>query len=177
MAASAVGIIPSRDHLVGHQTSPRLQHRPEGHLAGFRVCYGNAVFLMVAGKANRPVGAELRGTGKRPWRGMAPGSRKDRGYFWVGAKGSGNIVLCESAIDAISCFQLHSTQLHSEYICISTAGRRASFRGAEVRRELVRGLSPVSGASSLMRRSLHTLSRGVANTLHKGADHWKSAPG
>ena len=31
----------------------------------------NAVFLLVAGKANRPVGAELRGTGTRPWRGLA----------------------------------------------------------------------------------------------------------
>lgn len=82
---------------------------------------GNAVFLMVAGKANRPIGAELRGTGRRVWRGMAPGSRKDAGYFWVGAKGSRTIVLCESAIDAISCFQLRR-----DYICISTAGVRAN---------------------------------------------------
>jgi hypothetical protein len=79
----------------------------------------NAVFLMVAGKANRPTGAELRGTGKRRWRGMAPGSRKDRGYFWVGAKGSRKIILCESAIDAISCFQLLG-----DCICISTSGAR-----------------------------------------------------
>jgi hypothetical protein len=80
----------------------------------------NAVFLMVVGKANRPIGAELRGTGKRPWRGMAPGSRKDRGYFWFGAKGSRRIVLCESAIDAISCFQLIG-----DCICISTSGARS----------------------------------------------------
>lgn len=80
----------------------------------------NAVFLMVAGKANRPIGAELRGTGKRAWRGMAPGSRKDRGYFWVGAKGARKIVLCESAIDAISCFQLLKDR-----ICISTSGARS----------------------------------------------------
>jgi len=80
----------------------------------------NAVFLMVVGKANRPIGAELRGTGNRPWRGMAPGSRKDRGYFWVGAKGSRRIILCESAIDAISCFQLLD-----DCICISTSGARA----------------------------------------------------
>jgi len=80
----------------------------------------NAVFLMVAGKANRPIGAELRGTGKLPWRGMAPGSRKDRGYFWVGAKGSCRIILCESAIDAISCFQLLG-----DCICISTSGARS----------------------------------------------------
>jgi hypothetical protein len=82
---------------------------------------GNTVFVMVAGKANRPVGAELRGTGQRIWRGMAPGTRKDRGYFWVGATGSRQIVLCESAIDAISCYQLQPDR-----ICISTAGVRAN---------------------------------------------------
>jgi hypothetical protein len=55
---------------------------------------GNAVFVLVAGKANRPVGAELRGTGPRVWRGMAPGTHKDLGYFWIGTAGSRNIVLC-----------------------------------------------------------------------------------
>jgi hypothetical protein len=85
---------------------------------------GNAVFLMVAGKANRPIGAELRGTGKRVWRGLARGTRKDAGYFWIGARGSKQIVLCESAIDAISCFQLHSTQFQTGCIGISTAGVR-----------------------------------------------------
>ncbi len=89
---------------------------------------GNAVFLMVAGKANRPIGAELRGTGQRVWRGLAAGTRKDAGYFWIGARSSEKLVLCESAIDAISCFQLHSLQLHvglpTECICISTAGVR-----------------------------------------------------
>jgi hypothetical protein len=87
---------------------------------------GNAVFLMVAGKANRPIGAELRGTGSRAWRGLAPGSCKDAGYFWVGVKGSQDIVLCESAIDAISCFQWHWAQLHTTCICISTAGARSN---------------------------------------------------
>jgi hypothetical protein len=84
---------------------------------------GNAVFLLLAGKANRPVGAELRGTGPRVWRGMAPGTRKDLGYFWIGTKGSKEIVLCESAIDAISCFQMHPQR-----ICISTSGVRADPR-------------------------------------------------
>ncbi|MFQ5472110.1 MAG: DUF3991 domain-containing protein [Dehalococcoidia bacterium] len=89
---------------------------------------GNAVFLMVAGKPNRPIGAELRGTGPRVWRGLVPGTRRNAGYFWIRTTGSRKIVLCESAIDAISCFQLH-TQLHGaplqgEYICISTAGVR-----------------------------------------------------
>ena len=81
----------------------------------------NAVFLLVAGRAQRPVGAELRGTGTRIWRGLAPGTRKDRGYFWIGVHGSREIVLCESAIDAMSCFQLHTQR-----ICISTAGVRSN---------------------------------------------------
>jgi hypothetical protein len=85
---------------------------------------GNAVFVMAAGKVHRPVGAELRGTGNQVWRGLAPGTRKDEGYFWIGVPGSKKVVLCESAIDAISCFQLHWTQPAAACICISTAGVR-----------------------------------------------------
>lgn len=87
----------------------------------------NAVFLMVAGKPNRPIGAELRGTGSRVWRGLAPGTRRDAGYFWLGHRDSQRVVLCESAIDAISCFQLQTQQaagLGEDCICISTAGVR-----------------------------------------------------
>ena len=51
---------------------------------------------------------------------MAPGSRKDLGYFWIGESAAREIVLCESAIDAISCFQMHPQR-----ICISTSGVRA----------------------------------------------------
>ena len=80
---------------------------------------GNAVFLLVAGKTNRPIGAELRGTGPRVWRGMAPGTRKDLGFFWIGVPGSQQIILCESAIDAISYCQLYPPCL-----CISTSGVR-----------------------------------------------------
>jgi hypothetical protein len=81
----------------------------------------NAVFLLL-GKENIPVGAELRGTTDRPWRGMAPGSRKDLGSFGVPASTAAvpqTIILCESAIDALSCFVLHP-----ESRCISTAGAR-----------------------------------------------------
>jgi len=80
---------------------------------------GNAVFLLL-GKENIPVGAELRGTlSDRPWRGLAPGSRKDLGFFAVPADPLPAIVLCESAIDAISC-----AILHPQHRCISTAGAR-----------------------------------------------------
>lgn len=84
---------------------------------------GNAVFLLTAGKALRPVGAELRGTGPRLWRGMAPGTCKDAGFFWIGIPASREIVLCESAIDAVSCFQICPQR-----ICISTSGARANPR-------------------------------------------------
>ena len=79
---------------------------------------GNAVFLLL-GKEGVPVGAEIRGTTSTPWRGMAPGSRKDLGYFSVSVPTPTTIVLCESAIDAMSCLALYPRTL-----CISTAGAR-----------------------------------------------------
>jgi len=82
----------------------------------------NAVFLL-QGSQNIPVGAELRGTGPRSWRGLAPGSRKDLGCFSVHADDGDGIILCESAIDAISCFMLHP-----RHRCISTAGARPDPR-------------------------------------------------
>jgi hypothetical protein len=78
----------------------------------------NAAFVLLDMAAN-PVGAELRGTTGFGWRGMAPGSRKDRGFFSVSAPTSHAIVLCESAIDAISCHVLHP-----DYRCLSTSGAR-----------------------------------------------------
>ncbi len=83
---------------------------------------GNAVFLLL-GKENRPVGAELRGTTPARWRGMAPGSQKDLGFFSVYASRDTTVVLCESAIDAISCFALHPGRF-----CISTSGARPNPR-------------------------------------------------
>jgi len=78
----------------------------------------NAVFLLL-GKHDQPVGAELRGTTGTAWRGLAPGSRKDQGYFFGGPTQSSEVVLCESAIDALSCVVLYPNRL-----CLSTAGAR-----------------------------------------------------
>ncbi len=78
----------------------------------------NAVFLIVGPDAT-PVGAELRGTTPLGWRGMSPGSRKDRGFFSLPSTPRHAIVLCESAIDAISCHALHPG-----YRCLSTSGAR-----------------------------------------------------
>jgi hypothetical protein len=82
--------------------------------------HANAVFLLL-GKKNRPTGAELRGTTDRPWRAMAKGSNKNIGYFSVHPIDYQTIILCESAIDALSCFVLHPS-----YCCISTSGARAN---------------------------------------------------
>lgn len=80
----------------------------------------NAVFLL-RGEDHQPVGAELRGTGPTRWRGLAPGSRRDLGFFRVQPASCTMIVLCESAIDALSCYVLHL-----DCCAISTSGARAN---------------------------------------------------
>jgi hypothetical protein len=91
----------------------------------------NAVFVL-RGEHDTSVGAELRGTTAQSWRGMAPGSKKDLGFFSIPpvpfpCPGSdthqGAIVLCESAIDALSC-----RILHPQLACVSTAGARPNPR-------------------------------------------------
>lgn len=81
---------------------------------------GNAVFLLL-GKEKRVVGAEIRGTNDnlRKWRGMATGSKKNLGCFYIRARGANKVVICESAIDAISYFVLHS---NSNSMAVSTSG-------------------------------------------------------
>jgi hypothetical protein len=76
----------------------------------------NAVFLLL-GKGKTVVGAELRGTTSVKWHGMAPGSRKDRGCFSVCLSPTRTVVLCESAIDALSCLALHK-----DWMAVSTSG-------------------------------------------------------
>ena len=80
---------------------------------------GNAVFLLL-GKKKRIVGAELRGTSNKKWRGMAPGSRKNLGCFYIIGRNLKEMILCESAIDAASC-----AVLYPEYTAISTSGATA----------------------------------------------------
>jgi len=76
----------------------------------------NAVFLLL-GKEKTVVGAELRGTTTKRWRGMATGSRKDLGCFYIKKSHTNKMVLCESAIDALSCFALNQ-----DFITVSTSG-------------------------------------------------------
>lgn len=76
----------------------------------------NAVFLLL-GKEKIAVGAELVGTTSIRWRGMAPGSRKNLGAFSFKIGLPDHIVLCESAIDALSY-----CSLHTDCMAISTSG-------------------------------------------------------
>ena len=118
---------PSPEHLAGvRRYLLQERHLPVALLEPL-LCSGSlyadaraiAAFVLRS-KLQEPVGAELRGTTALAWRGMAPGSRKDRGFFAIPAAPSlSTIVLCESAIDAMSCHALHP-----QYRCLSTAGVR-----------------------------------------------------
>ncbi len=81
---------------------------------------GNAVFVLL-GKEKRVVGAELRGTGNTPFKGLFAGSQRTHGFFYAGPEDAKYCILCESAIDAISC-QL----LFPGWLSISTSGAWAS---------------------------------------------------
>jgi hypothetical protein len=76
----------------------------------------NVVFLM-RGKGNAVVGAELRGTTHKKWRGIASGSDTQKGAFYVGSPSFKVLCICESAIDALSYFTLFPHTL-----VVSTAG-------------------------------------------------------
>lgn len=108
-----------RNYLIKQRCLPKTLVEPliqTGKIYADR--HANAVFLLL-GKENTPVGAELRGTQTKQWRGLAPGSRKDHGYFAAGNPSKQQAILCESAIDAISC-----AAIHPNHLCISTAGAR-----------------------------------------------------
>lgn len=80
----------------------------------------NAIFV-TRNADGTPAGAELHGTRPgRPFKSMAPGSRKAQGGFWVARQTSGPVLLTESAIDALSALSI--TELAHVAIVISTAG-------------------------------------------------------
>ena len=88
----------------------------------------NAVFIC-RNAAGRITGAELLGTrhraGERPFRGMAPGSRKAKGGFHIpcGAGPPATVILTESAIDALSAQTLAiEPTRQTAAVLVSTAG-------------------------------------------------------
>ena len=66
---------------------------------------GNAVFLTMDGKG-RPRGAELRGTGATHFHGHARGSTRAILWSFDTCEKPKRLVLCESAIDALSYYQI-----------------------------------------------------------------------
>ncbi len=118
--------LPRRDNRRAPQVMNYLHHQRNIPLNLLQSLYadgkiyadfrGNAVFLLL-GKEKKVFGAELRGTGKQPWKGMAPGSNKNKGCFSLKTGDHKQVVLCESAIDAISC-----SCFYPERIVLSTAG-------------------------------------------------------
>ena len=88
----------------------------------------NAVFVCRNASA-KPTGAEIIGTrpraGGKPFRGMAPGSRKARGGFWLPCdrNPTATVILTESAVDAISARSLRIRATHEPgAVVVSTAG-------------------------------------------------------
>ena len=80
----------------------------------------NAVFV-TRDADGTPLGAELCGTQPgRPFKGMARGSRKAQGGFWIARQKPGPTLLTESAIDALSAFSI--AKLRHIAVIISTAG-------------------------------------------------------
>ncbi|MDE0129820.1 MAG: toprim domain-containing protein [Gammaproteobacteria bacterium] len=88
----------------------------------------NAVFVC-RNAGGRPTGAEILGTAPRAstkrFRGMAPGSRKARGGFWLPCDRNrpAIVILTESAVDAISArsLRIQGTREHGAVVA-STAG-------------------------------------------------------
>ena len=81
----------------------------------------NAVFI-TRDAERTPAGAELLGTQPdRPFRGMAPGSRKARGGFWIARRTlPQSALIVESGLDALSAFELPCMQ--DTDLFLSTAG-------------------------------------------------------
>lgn len=86
----------------------------------------NAVFLC-RDRQHRPAGAELAGTRPDPsgrtFKGLAKGSRKQRGGFWLPPPDAAPscVLLTESAVDALSA-RLLSRHLPADTLVASTAG-------------------------------------------------------
>jgi hypothetical protein len=89
----------------------------------------NAVFRMTCPWDDKTVGGEVRGTGDRKWRGLVGGSSRNRGAFRLqrGRQDQPRLVhLTESAIDAISLYELAKPKADWGEVFISTAGARGS---------------------------------------------------
>lgn len=78
----------------------------------------NIVFLC-RGETGQETGAEIRGTGKAVYKGMAAGSHRGIGFFTLDHPNPSSLVVVESAIDALSYRALYPSE---PAVIISTAG-------------------------------------------------------
>lgn len=83
----------------------------------------NAVFTC-RDRSGHTAGAELVGTGPAAFKGLAPGSRRDRGGFWLTSASAppAAVLLTESALDALSAVLLPAPGLPSGCLVASSAG-------------------------------------------------------
>ena len=119
---------PVRDFLVtARSLDPDLLERCRRDGLLYADARRNAVFLC-RDPLHNPVGAELVGTRPAPdgrtFKGMAPGSRKARGGFWLPANTADldALLLVESAVDALSALLLLAPTLPPDTLLASTAG-------------------------------------------------------
>ena len=119
---------PVRDYLVRLRgLDPALLQRCRQAGSLYADSRRNAVFTCRDRSANT-VGAELVGTRPLPdgstFKGLAPGSRRDRGGFWLssGSAPPAAVLLTESAIDALSAVLLPAPGLPADCLVVSTAG-------------------------------------------------------
>lgn len=87
----------------------------------------NAVFLCHDGDG-KLTGAELRGTGPKPFKGMATGSRRGVGFFTLAHATPERLVVVESALDALAYRALFPHELAT---IVSTAGVLSSCPALE----------------------------------------------
>ncbi len=120
--------IPVRDFLTtARALDPALLERCRQDGILYADARRNAVFLC-RDRHQHPVGAELVGTRPaadgRTFKGMAPGSRKARGGFWLPANSDDldALLLTESALDALAALLLLAPTLPPDTLLASTAG-------------------------------------------------------
>ena len=119
---------PVRDYLVRLRSlDPALLQRCRQAGSLYADSRRNAVFTC-RDRSAHTVGAELVGTRPLPdgstFKGLAPGSRRDRGGFWLssGSAPPAAVLLTESAIDALSAVLLPAPGLPADCLVVSTAG-------------------------------------------------------
>ncbi len=133
----------------------------------------NAVFLChdIDGAVS---GAELRGTGSQTFKGMAPGSKRATGFFTIPYENPTELIVVESAIDALSYKTLFPA---SSAVLVSTAGvmpgcpillNWAEKYGVE---DIVIAYDS-DEAGNLSSEQLMTSFRSTGLTLHRRAPWW-----